>query len=138
MSNAKSFLPLLLVLILVAGGVYIFRGDSTMSSSSPSPTPEVSPVDSNQKVIEIEAGSFYYKPDEIRVKKGDNVKVVIRSVSMMHDFVIDELQVRTPIVKDGDTGSVEFVASQSGTFEYYCSVGQHRQNGQVGTIIIEE
>jgi len=89
------------------------------------------------QTIEVEAGSFYYKPNEIRVKKGDKVRIVMNSVSMMHDFNIDELGVKLPIVQNGDTGTVEFVADQTGTFEYYCSVGQHRAQGQVGTFIVE-
>jgi len=90
----------------------------------------------NIKEINMEAGSFYYKPNTITVKKGETVKIVMHSVSMMHDFNIDELNVRMPIVKNGDTGTVEFTADKVGTFEYYCSVGQHRANGQVGKITI--
>ncbi|MBP9690752.1 cupredoxin domain-containing protein [Candidatus Woesebacteria bacterium] len=90
------------------------------------------------QIVTVEAGSFYFKPNEIRVKKGQKVRIVMNSVSMMHDFVIDELGVKLPVVKDGDTGEVEFVASTAGSFEYYCSVGQHRAQGQVGTLIVEE
>src|SRR3989344_2957339 len=36
------------------------------------------------------------------------------------------------------TKTVEFTVDALGEFEYYCSVGQHRQNGQVGTLIAEE
>ncbi len=89
------------------------------------------------QVIEVEAGSFYYKPNEIRVKKGDKVKIVMTSVSMMHDFVIDELGVQLPVVKDGDVGEVEFIVSEVGEFEYYCSVGEHRAKGQIGKLIVE-
>jgi len=32
---------------------------------------------------------------------------------------------------------VEFTADTPGEFEYYCSVGQHRANGQVGKLIVE-
>lgn len=90
------------------------------------------------QVVNIEGGSFYYKPDTITVKKGQKVQVVMKSADMMHDFVIDELNVKMPIVQSGNTGTVEFVADQVGTFEYYCSVGQHRKNGQVGTLIVTE
>ena len=89
------------------------------------------------QIIEVEAGSFYYEPNEIRVKQGDKVRIVMNSVSMMHDFVIDELGVKMPVVENGDTGTVEFTVDQRGTFEYYCSVGQHRAQGQVGTLIVE-
>lgn len=87
--------------------------------------------------FELEGGSFYFKPDEIRVKKGDKVKVVLNSVDMMHDFVIDELDVKTEIIKSGDTGMVEFTADTPGTYEFYCSVGEHRKQGMVGTLIVE-
>jgi len=89
------------------------------------------------RTVTIEAGSFYYKPDVIRVKKGEKVKLVLNSVDMMHDFNIDELGVSVPVTKAETSSTVEFTPDQVGTFEYYCSVGEHRANGQVGTIIIE-
>lgn len=89
------------------------------------------------KTVTIEAGSFYYKPNVITVKKGTKVKIVMNSVDMMHDFNIDELNVKIPITKSGSTATVEFTADTAGTFEYYCSVGQHRKNGQVGKLIVE-
>ncbi len=90
------------------------------------------------QVINVEAGSFYYKPDTITVKKGQKVKVVMKSVDMMHDFNIDELGVKVPIAKSGETATAEFTADKVGTFEYYCSVGKHRANGQVGKITVTE
>lgn len=89
------------------------------------------------QIIEVEAGAFYYKPNEIRVKQGEKVRIVMTSVDMMHDFNIDELGVSIPVTESGNTATVEFVADQKGSFEYYCSVGQHRAQGQVGTLIVE-
>jgi len=133
-----------LVMLLVVGGiVYVtnpkqvsVKSDSVKEiSTSSSSSSEV--ITKDIREINMEAGSFYYKPNIITVKKGEKVKIIMNSVSMMHDFVIDELNVRMPIVKNGDIGTVEFVVDKIGTFEYYCSVGQHRANGQVGKIIIE-
>lgn len=90
------------------------------------------------RIVEVEAGSYYYEPNEIRVKRGATVKIVMTSVDMMHDFNIDELGVSIPITKNGETNEVEFTADTVGEFEFYCSVGQHRANGQVGTLIVEE
>lgn len=90
------------------------------------------------RTIDMEAGGFYYKPNEIRAKKGEKIKIVMKSVDMMHDFVIDELGIKMPVTKSGETGSVEFTAENAGSFVFYCSVGQHRANGQVGTLIVEE
>jgi len=108
----------------------------TQSSPSVSQTPPVASSTSN--IITLEAGSFYYKPDIIRVKKGEVVKIELKSVSMMHDFNIDELNIHVPITKSGDVAVFEFTADQAGEFEYYCSVGKHRQLGQVGKLIVTE
>lgn len=92
---------------------------------------------SDTKIIAVEAGSYYYKPNIIRVQKGQKVKIVMTSKDMMHNFNIDELGVSLPLTKSGETNSVEFTANKVGTFEYYCSVAQHRKLGQVGKLIVE-
>ncbi len=102
------------------------------------PNQEMTSTDATVKEFTLEAGSFYYEPNVIRVKKGDMVRVTINSVDMMHDFKIDELNVASEIYEAGESGSVEFTADTVGEFEFYCSVGQHRANGMVGTLIVEE
>lgn len=87
--------------------------------------------------IEVEAGSFYFKPTEIKVKKGDKVKIVLINKDGFHDWVIDEFNAKTAQVKAGEATEVEFVADKVGTFEYYCSVGNHRQMGMKGNLIVE-
>ncbi len=142
------------ILIVLMGGSYVFMTSKSQEVAPEQPimeeaqpteermVPEESSVAEEEmdavQIVEVEAGSFYYKPNEIRVKKGQKVKIVMNSVSMMHDFVIDELGVKLPVVKNGDTGEIEFVAETVGSFEYYCSVGQHRAQGQVGMLVVEE
>lgn len=90
-----------------------------------------------QGVIEIEGGSFYFKPNIIRVKVGQTVKVKLNSVGgMPHDFVIDELGVDTKEITN-DSLEFEFTPDKVGNFEFYCSVGSHRKMGMKGTIIVE-
>lgn len=93
-------------------------------------------IDKTAKQITVDAGSFYFKPNTITVKKGEKIQIVMKSADMMHDFNIDELNVHLPITKSGQTNTVVFTADTVGKFEYYCSVGQHRKNGQVGTIVV--
>jgi len=90
------------------------------------------------KIVNVEAGSFYYKPNTITVKAGSTVKIAMNSVSAQHDFVIDELGVKMPIIKNGDTGTVEFKADKAGEYAFYCSVGNHRALGMEGTLVVEE
>lgn len=131
-------------IILIGGGV-LLRGQF-ISAPEQMDTPQVENQPAAEasyqeingvKEFTLNAGSFYYDPQVIRVKEGDTVRIVMYSLSMVHDLVIDELGVRSPMVKAGESGVVEFVASRKGTFEFYCSVGTHRSQGQVGTLIIE-
>ncbi|KKS17610.1 MAG: Blue (Type 1) copper domain protein [candidate division WWE3 bacterium GW2011_GWC1_41_7] len=101
-------------------------------------TTDVNELDEDVITVELEAGSFYYRPEGITVPVGSRVKIVMTAADTMHNFNIDELGVKIPITREGSTSTVEFTADQVGEFEYYCSVGQHRQNGQVGTLIVEE
>jgi cytochrome c oxidase subunit 2 len=90
------------------------------------------------KIVEVEGGMYYFDPNEIRVKKGEKVRIVFKSVDGMHDFVIDDLGVRTKIIKAGKTAEVEFVADRTGEYEYYCSVSNHRAMGMKGTLFVSE
>ena len=93
--------------------------------------------DSNAQVVAVEGGSFYYKPNEIHVKVGMPVKITLTSKDMMHDFNIDELGVKIPVTRSGQSNSVEFTPTKTGNFEFYCSVGNHRAQGQIGTLYVE-
>jgi len=74
---------------------------------------------------------------ELRVKQGQKVRIEFTSESGFHDWVVDEFKAATKQVQTGGKTSVEFVADKKGTFEYYCSVGKHRQNGMKGNLIVE-
>lgn len=91
-----------------------------------------------KRVVELTAANFKFGAPEIKVKKGDRVRIELKVVDGFHDWVVDEFNAKTAQVKAGEKTTVEFVADKAGTFEYYCSVGQHRANGMVGKLIVEE
>ena len=78
----------------------------------------------------------WFSVKEIRVKKGDRVRIAVTNIKGMHDFVIDEFGVKqeTPL---NEKTVIEFVADKAGTFEYYCSKPGHRAKGQWGKLIVE-
>ena len=104
-----------------------------------SPMPSTPPGADNPaiKTFTVVGSSFAFSPAEIRVKRGDRVKIVFQNSGGMHDWVIDEFSARTPIIQSGKSAEVEFVANKTGTFQYYCSVGSHRAMGMVGNLIVE-
>lgn len=86
----------------------------------------------------ITGKNFSFSETEMRVKKGDRVRVQLTSEDGYHDWVVDEFNAATGRVNTGETTAVEFTVDQVGEFEYYCSVGQHREFGMVGKLIVEE
>lgn len=89
-------------------------------------------------VFEISGGNFYFSEESIEVRKGTKVTINFVSEDGFHDWVIDEFDAATEKVQTGGTTSVTFVADEAGSFEYYCSVGSHRENGMVGTLTVVE
>lgn len=154
-----------IVLVLVAGAGYYFWSQSQMSNSQTSQadsmtntTPETTNTGTGTTMASpnttaasgsgtvaadgsvtftVDGSNFKFAPSELRVKKDQKVKVVFNNVQGLHDFVIDELDVKTSQITAGNTATVEFTPDQTGSFEFYCSVGQHRQNGMKGTLIVE-
>lgn len=89
------------------------------------------------KSFTVTGQNFSFIPSTLSVRKGDTVKITFKMASgTSHDFVIDEFSVRTNRLEVGDSQTVTFVADKSGSFEYYCSVGQHRVMGMKGTLTV--
>lgn len=163
-NGGKGWIAIVIVILLIAGGAYAYSrksannpsqeqeevqdvdsdGDEGMmpSHSGSQPAPVVvgtSTIDAaGVKTFTLDANNFSFSPNEIRVKKGDKVKIVMNNTGGFHDWVVDEFNARTERVTGPATTSVEFVADKAGTFEFYCSVGQHRQMGMKGNLVVEE
>lgn len=94
-------------------------------------------VDSSVKAFTVAGVNHLFDVEEIRVKEGDMVTINFVSDDGFHDWVVDEFDAATDQVRPGVKTSVTFVADKKGTFEYYCSVGDHRARGMVGKLIVE-
>ena len=86
----------------------------------------------------VTGGNFTFSPATMTVKKGDTVRVVFKNDEGFHDFVLDEFDVATKQIQGGSEETVEFVADKAGSFEYYCSVGKHRDMGMKGILTVTE
>jgi cytochrome c oxidase subunit 2 len=76
--------------------------------------------DQSPRVIAITAQRFSFAPNEISVKKGEPVKLVIQTKDVSHGLVVEDLGVRTDI-KKGQSTEVEFTPETVGTFEGKCA-----------------
>lgn len=140
MKSIKKNLFILSAVALVATGC------SNTASPTPTPTPtptsatSPSPTMAIGQTVEVTVigNNFAFDPGTIRVKKGDRVKLTFQNQTGTHDWVLDEFNAQTSILQGQKSETIEFVADKVGTFEYYCSVGTHRQMGMKGAFIIVE
>lgn len=138
-------------LVVVVGGILMLKNSKTPSAKTqnivdtngevivePTAAPtESAMVEGQIKEFVVEGSPFKFTPKEMRVKKGDTVRVTFKNAQGTHDFVIDEFDVKTNQIGEGEEEEVEFIADKAGTFEYYCSVANHRAQGMVGKLVVE-
>ena len=89
------------------------------------------------KEFTVVGDDFAFDTKEIKVNKGDTVRITFENKEGFHDWVIDEFKAKTKQIKAGEKETIEFIADKAGTFEYYCSVGQHRKMGMKGNLIVQ-
>lgn len=160
----KKYLPFVIALVVLFGGYSLIKG-MTAEKSQPAVMEDDGKTQSDLmmeqgqegtsdammedeeetesvtggevKSFILEARNFTYSQKEIRVREGDRVRITLASKQGFHDWVIDEFDAKTKQINEGSQDIVEFIADEKGTFEYYCSVGNHRQQGMGGKLIVE-
>src|SRR3989344_8070693 len=96
---------------------------SVIESAKPSSSPTASPtttVSASVKSFTVLGSLFKFSLGEIRVKKGDTVKITFKNTEGMHNWKIDEFNAGTEVLEAGQEETIQFVAYRTGRFEYYC------------------
>ncbi len=148
---------IILVLVLIALALFFGLKGKTLEApeddinvdvnapvTNTMPAPGFEGTDVEEKVVvgetkefTVTGTNFAFEPKLITVKKGDKVRINFKSTQGFHDFVVDEFGAATKQLQSPGTEVIEFIANKTGSFQYYCSVGTHRQQGMVGTLKVE-
>jgi len=156
MNSRIILIAVVVILILGAGALLLTRNSVTPTpdtSAIPTAvmtqeTPTTAPSDAMEstvsgettgtvKEIIVTGSNFKFVPATITVNLGDTVRVTFVNSGGTHNFSLDEFDIQTATLQGGTEETVEFVADQKGSFEYYCSIGTHRQMGMKGTLIVK-
>jgi len=109
------------------------------SSNNPSTTDHDQSTTSQSNItFSIIAKNFDFTPATIKVKKGDHVILRVKSTDITHGFALPEFGINQPL-KPGEEQTIEFDATKSGNFEFFCSIYcGSGHNDMKGTLIVEE
>jgi cytochrome c oxidase subunit 2 len=77
--------------------------------------------DAPVKTVEIVAKRFAFEPATVEVAVGDRVRFVITSADGVHGLGIRKFKVNQLIPRGGKPVTIEFTASEAGTFPIVCS-----------------
>ena len=154
-TGSMNWMLVVAAVVLILGLGYYFMNMTTKKAdektdvgvNSQMPAPDNNGEDVNEMVVEnnedqglsvsVEGGMFYFKPNKIVVKKGQPVTITFTNAAGMHDFVIDDLDVKSEVIGAGESNVITFTPTEAGEFEFYCSVSDHKAKGMVGTLIVE-
>ena len=107
--------------------------------------------------INIEMREMEYLPSKIEVKRGEQIKFIIRnSGSEAHEFLLATTEEnlkhgaamrKNPAMEHDDpngihlgakkTGEILWKFTKAGTFEYSCLIPDHREYGMIGTVVVK-
>ena len=116
--------------------------------------------------VTLQASEFRFDPATVEVQAGQQVTVMMQNMGTVeHDFVIQEMPMEQaagdsesegavmpghtmdemamePAVHMGAmagmSGSVTFVPTKPGTYEFFCAIAGHKEAGMVGTLTVRE
>jgi uncharacterized cupredoxin-like copper-binding protein len=109
------------------------------------------------RTIEVEMSEMAYTPSRIEVKRGEQIRFVIRNVGEDdHEFLLattaenlkhaEDMQ-KHPHMEHEESNAVRLTPKKSaeivwkftkpGTFEYSCLIPGHRENGMIGEVNVK-
>ena len=141
----------LIIVIVLGFGLYMVFNSQQKTNQTPSEqtnteqkvpaeegVEEMVVEDSETREIIVEGEEFSFSPSTITVSEGEKIALTFKNVGTFpHNFIIDELDVKTETINAGEEDTIEFVADKSGTFAFYCGAGNHRQQGMEGEVDVE-
>ncbi len=130
-------IPLILGVFAGAIGGYVLHAPAAATAGSGVPV-----------TFHLQVYDYYFKGvggtidnvtnPRLNVSVGDPVTIVITDeVADTHNLHVDGYNVQSAnVFGAGSSASVSFVATQQGTFDYYCAIPGHREMGMQGSLVV--
>lgn len=90
-----------------------------------------------QQTITVTMSSFAFDPANLTARAGQTVRVLLDNPDTIpHAFDIPELGVGLAVIPEAAV-EIEFIATDPGTYVYFCGIEGHREAGMEGVLIVE-
>jgi cytochrome c oxidase subunit 2 len=156
MSKQVLIIGAVIVVLLVGGAYYVMKQNASAPAPAITTQPssdQANPVMSEEpsasatsgatttgavKEFTVTGSNFKFDPATLTVNKGDTVKITFKNAGTApHNITFTDFSAASKTITSGANDTVQFVADKAGTFQYYCSVGNHKAMGMVGTLTVK-
>ncbi len=87
-----------------------------------------------ERVIKIVAQRFSFTPNELKLKKGENVRLEFTSLDFVHGFNVPDLNLRADL-PPGKITTLHLTPDKAGTFDFicdnFCGAGHEDMGGKI-------
>ena len=132
---AKSMLGMMMIAVAVSALVLGVVAVLAMNSES---SAEGSSSASGSSVVEVTLTEFTVTFNPSVVLAGDVTFMVTNGGAVDHNFAIPSLNVRTAMLKAGESATLEVKGLEVGEVEYLCEVAGHSAAGMAGKLSVVE
>ena len=145
MNNKSTIITIAVIIALVVGiGAFALSSDEAgTGTDTTTPAPESSSVEESStvadQILDIDMSNFKYSENQISAQPGETITINLSVSGGSHNFVIDELDVKSQTFGSGGSDSVTFTIPEDAagkTFAYYCDIGNHRALGMEGQLVV--
>jgi uncharacterized cupredoxin-like copper-binding protein len=162
LTTKTSALASALAALLLSSGVSLAApgaaGHSHRSFAAGAPGDAKKPARTVEVVMtETDDGKMLYRPDRIEIKRGEQVRFVLKNVGKVdHEFMLDsvannakhkiEMQKNPDMEHDdpngkrlapGQSAQVVWRFTKAGTFEFACLIPGHHESGMHGSVAVK-
>jgi len=85
------------------------------------------------QVLSMDSYSMGFKPNNIVVKKDQEIRINITNDDIIHSFDMDEFGIHE-ILKSNEQKQIVFYPTKKGSFEFYCKIPGHTEAGMKGVL----
>jgi cytochrome c oxidase subunit 2 len=122
--NARHSTGWLISALTLAVAAFITMNAANGTSNNPK----------DERVINIVAQRFSFTPNEIIIKKSENVRLEFSSLDFVHGFNVPGLNVRADL-PPGKVTIIHLTPQKSGTFDFicdnFCGAGHEDMGGRI-------
>ena len=149
-----QWLALYLVIALVLYGAFYYlvlsknKGYNSNSSynyqtqtpgANSGATPTASPTSNAQtQKFTVTGSEFAFTPSTLTVKSGQLVEITFKNMGKYpHNLTITDLNVSTKTINPGESDTLTFTPTKTGSFGFLCTVPTHADRGMKGTLTVQ-